>query len=242
MMEKEYKNNILILLWAPYHCIEWNEPKKRKIVRAKHKKSILKVGRRILFLATIHAKPLRVITNLWNHISITHRKTCWKKKNTHTLAHSLRRVRVGETYARDRPRSCENKCTWWVAVGFFKIYAARNFPSFRFIFIFWHRARFFLFACTFYLVFLAPSKESEMCFGWFSKGLVLTIATFASHFFGTFCIQSAFMGLIRLSCLAYMVWFGLAFAIIFFSLSFPESFFLLLLLHRHSGHTFPSYL
>lgn len=32
-----------------------------------------------------------------------------------------------------RPESCEYMYTWWVAVGFFKIYATRNFPFLRFI-------------------------------------------------------------------------------------------------------------
>lgn len=42
----------------------------------KNIKNILKLGSRILFLATIHAKPLWVVANWRNHISITHWKTC----------------------------------------------------------------------------------------------------------------------------------------------------------------------
>lgn len=49
---------------------------REKKIRSEKYRNILKVSRRILFLATIHAKPLRAITNLWNHISITHSKTC----------------------------------------------------------------------------------------------------------------------------------------------------------------------
>lgn len=132
---------------------EWLEKK----IRSEKYRNILKVSRRILFLATIHAKPLRAITNLWNHISITHLKTCCSITN----AIEREKTFITHLHAQRPTKSYENKWTQWWQSASLEIYVTRNFPTLRFIFAFWQSV--FLFrTCKFYFTFHERMKCSSV--------------------------------------------------------------------------------
>lgn len=143
---------------------------------------------------TIHAKPLRVIANLRNHISIKHLHQ--KKRNVQKI-HTQQQTAAASKGNRTPTKTCENKCTWrWLSASL-KIYVTRNFPSFRFIFIFdrvgwvfFSSRSFFLLsfrsACnaTLYFRFVCVWCELKL-FGWLLNGLsfpIFCIFHFSAYF------------------------------------------------------------
>lgn len=151
---------------------------------------------------------------------------------------------ITHLHAQRPTKSYENKCTQWWQSASLKIYVTRNFPSLRFIFAFWQSV--FLFrTCKFYFTFHERMKCSSVGH---LNGCTLFGSPHTHIYAQAHTVQHILHSLISTMTMELPYWkdldltLAVAESFFFSSLSFPESFFLyVLLLSAFRPHFEPFY-